>query len=484
MASKSDIETSMRDAFTEADSLKNNLSARVKQINDERDNYVNEQAVKVVTDAYLTAHYRDYATYRGGKTRFVKEKLSLEQKLELLTDFNINSQILEGNNAIEVQLDDIAKRKKDAKEQFKGEALELIDMYQSTLDENKSRIALVEQDILSLKEQIKSAENKLQEIMLKDDESVAYAGRVSGKFNKAQAIADTQAQITRLKGELEVKEKELEGLRQVQRKFEAELRTRKAEIETFLKAKNIYAYDRAKNDDKTETSAEEKKDEEKTKSGENGLVPTKPKDVAKSMFQDFITSSPERQRKLLRQAGNEDILKMSRRLGPLDRQRLKVALAQRMDELAEDSVEFTANDGSTVTISKEEMKSMKGMEDSKLKAMREELDRFNNDFSQKTIDEIDEFEKKLDYIRIGALLHSSSRGMFRRFFDGFRKKQSSIYELAKSTARYATLKGERTTRKEEMLDRLRAKVSRTPMDEYTKTLEKPLDRSGADEFSR
>lgn len=202
------------------------------------------------------------------------------------------------------------------------------------------------------------------------------------------------------------------------------------------------------------------------------------------MFQDFITSSPERQRKLLRQAGNEDILKMSRRLGPVNRQRLIVALRQRMDELSNDEITFTANNGQTENITKDEMKSMKDMDEAKLKAMREELDRFNNDFSKKDIDEIDEFEKKLDYIRIGALLHGTSRGIIRRFLDGFNTKANNIYELAKSTARYSTLKGERTTRKEEMLDRLRAKVSRSPMDEYTKSLERPLDRTGSDEFSR
>lgn len=480
MATEQEAESAMEKAFIESDKLKTNLAMRVKQINSERDEFVNDKTIEVVTDEYLKEHYGGYSgeTIQDRKD-FVENTLTLEQKLEILTEYNINRQILEGDNGIEVKLDDIAKRKKDAKEQFKGEALELIDMYNSTLDENKDRILQVEQDILSLKEQIKSAENKLQEIMLKDDKSIACAGRVSSEYKKPQAIKGLKEQITRLKGELAVKEKELEGLRQVQRKWEATFRTRKAEIETFLKAQNIYAYERAKSDEKIETTTDQNKNEEKKVKGENGLVPTKPRDVAKSMFQDFITSSPERQRKLLRQAGNEDILKMSRRLGPVNRQRLIVALRQRLDELSDESVTFTA-----ANITKKKMKSMKDMSDNELKAIREEIDRFNNDFSKKSIDEIDEFEKKLDYIRIGALLHGTSRGIIRRFLDGFNTKANNIYELAKSTARYSTLKGERTTRKEEMLDRLRAKVSRSPMDEYTKSLERPLDRTGSDEFSR
>lgn len=490
MATKREIETSMRQAFAETDTLKTDLSTRVSQINKERDDYVNSQTLAVVTEAYLNSHFRDYSTYGGGRTRFVEQELSLEQKLDILTEYNINKQILEGNNGIEVKLDDIAKRKKDAKEQFKEEALELVDMYQQTLDENKSRIALIEQDIATIKKQIEAAENKLQEIMAKDDESVAYAGRVSGKFNKAQAIADTRAQITSLEGKLKDKEKELEGLRQVQKKWEAEFRTRKTEIETFLKAQNIYAYDRKKDGGKSEENVDDKIDDKASKEGkgEDGDASTKPKDIARSMFRDFMDASPERQRKLLRQSGNEDILKMTRRLGTVDRKRLQVTLNKRMDELAHDSIQFTANDGSIVTVTKEEMRSMRDMDKAKLKAMREELDRFNGEFAQKTIDEIDEFEEKLDYIRIGSLLHETT-GAFkgiRRFFAGLSNtsNSNSIYELAKSSARYATLKGERITKKEAMLDRLRAKVSRTPMDEYTKSAARPLDRTGADEFNR
>ncbi len=75
-------------------------------------------------------------------------------------------------------------------------------------------------------------------------------------------------------------------------------------------------------------------------------------------------------------------------------------------------------------------------------------------------------------------------GGIRRFLNGFSAKANSIYELAKSSARYATLKDERTVKKEAMLDRLREKVGRAPMDEYTKSTTRQLDRTGADEFSR
>lgn len=404
----------------------------------------------------------------GTREEFIDRELSLEQKLEILADYNINRQILEGNNGIEVKLSDISKRKKDAKEQFKKESLELLEMYQAILDENKSRINELEEDIKTIKKQIETAENKLQEIMAKDEES-----------------KDTQDSISSLKKDVSAKERKLEDLRKVQKKYEIELKNRRTEIETFLKAQNIYAFDRNIGENNTKNE-----DETKEKTEQRTVTPTstvsKPKDVAKSMFNDFMDSSPERQRKLLRQGGNEDILKMTRRLGLADRRNLKTILEQRLYELKQEEITFTADDGTQQDIRKEEFQSMKDMSEDKLKAMREELDRFNQDFSKKSIDEIDKFEAKLDYIRIATLLHEV-KNPFRRiksFISRYSKMDNTIYELAKSSARYATLKEERTTRKEAFLDRLRANVGRAPMDEYTKSSERPLDRTGADEFTR
>ena len=421
----------------------------------------------------------------GTREEFIDRELSLEQKLEILADYNINRQILEGNNGIEVKLSDISKRKKDAKEQFKEEALGLLEMYQAILDENKSRINKIEEDIKTDKEQIKTAENKLLEIAAKNEKSVAYAGRVTGEFNKDQARKNTLYRISSLKKDVSAKESELEYLRKVQNKYEIELKNRRTEIETFLKAQNIYAFDRNIGENNTKNE-----DETKEKTEQRTVTPTstvsKPKDVAKSMFNDFMGSSPERQRKLLRQGGNEDILKMTRRLGLADRRNLKTILEQRLYELKQEEITFTADDGTQQDIRKEEFQSMKDMSEDKLKAMREELDRFNQEFSKKSIDEIDKFEAKLDYIRIATLLHEV-KNPFRRiksFISRYSKMDNTIYELAKSSARYATLKEERTTRKEAFLDRLRANVGRAPMDEYTKSSERPLDRTGADEFTR
>ncbi len=485
MATKKQVEKSMQDAFAGIDDLKNNLATRVAEINKERNDYVNSEAIKVVSEDYLRNHFRDYDDYildGGTREDFVEQKLSLEQKLDIITEYNINKQLLEGDNSIEANLNDIAGRKKDNKSQYKEEALDLVGMYEKVLQDNETRINTLKQDIEKTKAQISDAEKQLQNVMGKDDETIALSGRLSGKLDKNKAIEELNKHIDGLRKKLTTQEKQLEDFTRLQSKMESEFKARKAEIETFLKAQNIYAFREApevsstNSDEVTkENSGNDKKDETKS------MVALTPKKVAKSMFNDFRTSSPERQRKLLMRNGSEDIVKMARYLGPIDRREFGRIMKQRINELPNDVISFNG-----VSITKEELSNMKKMPDQKLKAIRQEIDRFNGDFENKTIDEISEFEDKLKYVRAGALISETS-GLFRgirRFFDRFSEKGTSIYELSKSAAKYATLKEERTVKKEAMLDRLRVKVSRGKMDEYAHTSTKDLDRTGADDFSR
>lgn len=484
MATKKQVEKSMQDAFKEIDALKVALSTKVANINAERNEYVNKEVLAVVTEDYLKNHFGEYDSFiTAGHTmqEFIEQGLSLEQKLDIITEYNINKQLLVGDNSIEAKLHDIAARKKDNKLQYKEEAVDLVGMYEKVLQENETRINLLKQDIERTKTQITEAEKQLQTIMGKDDETVALSGRFGGKFDKTKAIDELNKHIEGLRSKLVSQEKQLEDFTRVQSKMESEFRARKGEIETFLKDQNIYAFREAPVVDSDDSKELENDSEDGNKSQKKDMIALTPKQVAKSMFRDFRTSSPERQRKLLMRNGNEDIVKMARYLGSLDRREFNRIMKQRIDELPNDTIEFSGE-----TISRDELKDMKKMSQMQLMAIRSEIDEFNNNFSNKSIDEIEEFEGKLKYVRAGALIAETS-GMFRgirRFFDRFSEKGTSIYELSKSAARYATLKEERTVKKEEMLDRLRVKLSRGKMDEYAHSSTKDLDKTGADDFSR
>ena len=463
----------LKNIFEEIDgSSKRELFTRVSEINKERDDEINKTAIDLVSEQYLRDHFGYVGITPADKEAFVKQ-LSLEQKLEIIGEYTNERQIFEGNQGILVKLQDIAKRKAENKLRYKQEALEVIQMYEKALIENRTKIQTLEADIERTKANIASAEAKLQEIIGKDDEALAYAGRQSTKFDKDKAIAAMKENIETLKTKLSEQERLLGELKGIQAKFEVEFNKRKSEIETELQAQNIFVYDRKGKEAQVDNPQEEIKtnnqeENEETKDNTGGSATNKigDKAIAKVMMDDFFNLSPEDQRKLLDRMDNQGILDMARKLGQVNRARLNVILNARLDELQEDRITFDGEE-----ISKEELRDMKHMDPNKLRAIRRELDEFNKDFSRKSIDEIEEFEAKLQYVRVGALL--AETGAFRgigRFWDEIKngRNGNSIFELSKSFARYAKIKGERTEEKEGWKDSLRIAIGRKPMNDLAK----------------
>ena len=484
MTTSDDIEKSMQEAFAGIDKRKDELSTSVSDINKERDDYVNEQALKKVTATYLEKHYGFNPSGSMTMEEFVKKELTLDQKLQIIAEFNINQRLASGSNAIGAKFIDIAARKKDNKAQYKEEALELIEMYNKVLQENDARIALLRRDIAETKQRLEAAERKKQEIIAKDDETAVLGGMggsSNGRFNKAQALTDINQNITDLKNRGEQLEGQLEDFIQVQQRMQAEFSKRKAEIDASLKKENIYIFRDAPEID---TGEEEEEKSGKDKDSESAdTIELSTREQARSMFRDFKASSPERQRKLLAKNGAEDIIKMARLLGPIDRREFSRIMKQRLDELPQDSIEFGSGT-SKQTVTRQDLSDMGRMDAAKLRAIRMEIDQFNADFPKKGVEEIEEFEEKLAYVRAGALIHESS-GLFRgvrRFFERFSGKGTAIYEIDKSTADYATRKQKRTNAKEEWLDTFRVTLGRKKMDEYSHTSTPDLDRTGAGTF--
>lgn len=67
MPARKSIEETMKEAFEEVDSFKTSLATRVNEINKERDEYVNKETKKVVTEEYLKDHYKEYEAYTTGR---------------------------------------------------------------------------------------------------------------------------------------------------------------------------------------------------------------------------------------------------------------------------------------------------------------------------------------------------------------------------------------------------------------------------------
>ena len=67
MPGRKSIEGTMKEEFEEVHLLKTSLATRVNEINKERDEYVNKETKKVVTEEYLKDHYKEYEVYTTGR---------------------------------------------------------------------------------------------------------------------------------------------------------------------------------------------------------------------------------------------------------------------------------------------------------------------------------------------------------------------------------------------------------------------------------
>ncbi len=472
---------SLMDSFATMDAgTKTDLFARVTAINEERDNYLNQQVDALATEAYLQEKFG--MTAGTPKMDFIRS-LSVEDKSDIIIEYNINDILFRGKNPHKAKLKDIEHRKRENKLRYKEDALELIGMYENALNENGKKIQTLEADIARTKSAIESAEAKLQEIIAKDDEALAYAGRQSSKFDKDKAIKEMNKNLDTLRKKLEKQESLLTELKDIQQVFKKEFDKRKAEIETVLQAENIYIYGRS---DKPETPKEngDSSIDEKSITQENGSglqgksIRARDRETSKIMMEDFINLSPEKQRDLIDSMDNQGILDMVRKSGPLNRLRFRAILNARLDELSENQVTF---DGQLIT--KDELKAMRKMEPGKLKAIRKELDEFNEDFMKKNPDQILDFEKRLQYARIGALLAEADGSMFgafkgiRRFFEGFSQKGNSIFELSKSFADYAEVKCKRREQEAKKKNEQREILGREKVPELGQKTTQQLNRN-------
>lgn len=468
---------SLRENFDRIDASKKKLAETVEGINNKRDEYVNKIVKKNVTEDYLKIHFKNFEKYMAtpGNTKesFIddRDQLTLEQKISIMADYTTNTKIYVGDDDPRVKLGEIADRKSENKIRYAEMGKKIIDEYSRILNENASKINGLKNIIETKKNSLASVDNKLQEAALQPDEVIGDHGRTTATNNKEATIKILEDQKIKLQEEIEKLKEELKEFVKLQTEFEAELSDRNDEIQKFLQEQNIYIYNK-KDMNKKEEKKKEMSNNDNTTPINNVQRNNGNNDIAKSkaMMVDFMNSAPERQRYLLNTMDNQGILDMCRNLSGLDRKRFEVIMDERIDELPNKEVKF----GNEI-ITKKELKNPKDLDNIQLKAIRKEIDDFNDDFENKTIDEIETFEKKLRYIRASSLIYEIGKGRgFAKLFGGTDRKDNRFFELSKSLARYASISAKRLQIRDSWRDELRASVNRAPMNELTKNGEDKL----------
>ena len=503
MASNSraeELKTSMDQRFTEIDEVKNGLVTRLETINTERDNLLNTTMMQEVSDAYLAEHFAGYAAFiAGGGTKedFIKGKdadgrynISMDQKLAIIAEHKNTSQIYTGADKFSADLSDSQKIKAERKKRYKEDADNLLADYRKILDENERLIGTLEQDIATKKNKIAEAETALTELIKTGSGEFRVQG-VGGSSTQTKTNDDVMKQVEMLKknistwkSEVRKQEKELEQVRELHNKYVAEFAKRKNEIVTLLEKGKIFsgAEQQGTNDaqEKTENA-----------NGATSLTTTKtidaPKQLAKSMLEDFYTRTPDQQKTILAQCGSKDILNAARHLGVVERRKLARVLESRVDEL-DGNLSFTGKNGVTVNVTKAQLMkgaAKDGLTEDQLKVISEEISEFNKNFQSKSLDEIKAFEDKIQYVRYACYMQET--GWFRnitKHFDFLNKRNFKINELSKTLAHYATIKNERERNQVAQLNKWRKTLKLNPVNDLAITNPRELDRTGQDPIFR
>lgn len=468
--------------FASVQSSEAQLKGNVEKINEARDNLINDTAINVITEEYLNSHYgstyTDFINDGHTKEEFIREKISLDSKIEIIAKYTNNDRIFGGENGFEAKLRDTQIIKKQRKQRYAQRGREILREYKEALDRNQERINKLEQEIAEIKANIKSAREKIRDIAATQDEQINRQNQ-KAVFDKKGSKEIIEEQIAQLQGELSTKQAELAEFKELQAKFRAEFVKRKDELTAFLEEEKIFIAEEA---GQAQTGTQQGEDEKQNGAGfgiGNGGndKPATSHEVSVSMLEDFIDRSPEEQRLLLEQCGSKDLLNMARKLDPVHRMKFNSALKRRLEELPETEITF-----GTETIAKQDLLQGK-LEKSQIDAIRKELDEFNADLSHKSPEDIQEFEERLKYIRAVCLLNET--GAFRRFFNMIRgNNRNHIHDLSSSIARYGNIKDKLVTAQESWVDTIRVTIGRSPKNAINKSTTRALDRTGTDPLMR
>lgn len=468
------------------DNQRNELMSSVALINEERDNYINSTVEEYISEDYIKRHYPRYSTYilpgtvRGAvltadqeATRmktFIETELTLDDKISIIAQYTVDSKI-KGDSSPKAKLEDIIARKKENKLRYIENAREILKMYGNIIEENNEVITTLNEEITEKEKALRSIDVSINDIIKQPDAALNYSGKKVVTIDKKEAIDIYTKQKESLGKEIERLREELAKYKNLQAYFIAIIEKKKREFEQELQDQNLFVYDRKGQQPTVNNDSQNASNVGQTINSQNGnpnrghnssqLNSSDTRAVAKSMLNEFLDSSPEKQRELLDSVDNRGILDMSRDISGLDKARLKTTLEERIDDLPKNSVTFGGQN-----ISKAELKNPESISESTLTAIRKEIDEFNSvDISERTVDEIEEFEEKLRYIKTSLLIYEIGRARgLSRIFEHRNKQNVKIYDLSKSIARYAGIKNFRMKARNEWLNQLRNAAGRESID--------------------
>lgn len=425
------------------DKSKRELLTDLDGINQSIDSYITDAAKRLLSEKFLKVHYKNYSNYiasGGTREQFIEQEMSTDEKLDAISYYIGNEKLRTGHNDFSSDLKKKQTAKERKKEIYEEQARKLLEKYEKLVTETEEEIDGLEKEIDRLQAQIDKAYETIAEIQIKPDEEVRKGGSTSAKFNKKEAIDEENRKIEAWEKEIKKLKLSITEIKRIQAYYRGEIEQRQKELKIALGEKGMLMDSDSASKEKPNAEEKEKPEEENGNSEETGStekstlpVSLSRKQKAKNMFLDLKSRSPEEQKKLLREYGYADCLSMARTLGPIDRLEFQRIMEERLDELNKNGITCKEHRLTPLTISRNKLRNVKKLNANELRAIKRELDEFMAHYEEKTQEEKDQFQAKLDYLYPAFLLRET--GLFRnitRFMDRLTPKGNRIYGIQNS----------------------------------------------------
>lgn len=376
-------------------------------------------------------------------------KLAKERQIELLIEYSVDLIDNEGINNWQSKLYDAQDAKDRAKAAMKEEAERVIAEYRKIIEDNEKIIEKLEAKIEKKEQKIESLTNKIMELYSRTDHfgnPLVTSDKTAETFEKEK---------NRLEDELKVDKENLDKLIEANNKYKGQVEKAILEFEKKLANENTLYVGSFK---KEESEQEESQEQESYQGYDNEEAPNN----ARIALTNISNKSPKEFMDLMDGKTYQDMIDMTKNLGPLNRVKLKRTIENRFNDLS-GGLQFTVN-GNSVTISKKELQDLGDIDPAKFKSIIEKINEYETQYDTMPVHERKQADEQMRWLKL-AILHSETRsGRLGRWFRGFSKNGSRITEFGNQLSQLAEKQQMREDSRYKHEDSLRERLKvKTPM---------------------
>lgn len=350
----------LKQKITDLKKSQKRIEDNLKRAKSNLDETIDNSIIGVMTDDDIIKNeqYKEFFIRETGnitidatKKKEWIESLSKTDKIALLVEYSIDNEIEKGENNYQKKLI-IAQEAKDAtKKAIAIQATAIIKSFNDLLIENQKAIDELEKKIQIKEDKVTEMDRDLARLSMdiKDKNGTKLV-------NTDEAVKENKSRRKDLQDEINSMKTELTELKNQQSEYKKQIEKAISDIEESLKSEGIYVGSYAsyqKEEEKKQTS----QGTVGSSANGNSVDQRKPKDIAKAMMVDFANLSPKQINELISNGGYEDLLNMTKDLGPINRLKLRKSLENRLDDLKGNlKLEY---DGNTVEIDKKDLLNLK-----------------------------------------------------------------------------------------------------------------------------